>query len=62
MTLTREQARVLLHKHLTGEFPGQKWATIEALFRKELIEAQGTRLVLTARGKSYCDDHHMEMP
>lgn len=59
--MTREQKRVLLHKHLTGDFPGQKWATVEALFKQELIVADGKRIVLTDKGKQYCDRNHARM-
>jgi hypothetical protein len=62
-SLTQEQARVLLHKHLTGEFPGQRWPTVESLFKKELIarDDTGKRIVLTPAGKAWCDKHHMEV-
>ena len=59
--MTKEQKRVLIHKHLTGEFPGQKWATVEALFKQELIVECDKRIVLTEKAKVYCDAHHGEM-
>jgi hypothetical protein len=59
--MTSEQKRVLLHKQLTGEFPGQKFSTIESLLRLEMIEEQGKQIVVTAKGKEYCDEHHLEM-
>ena len=60
MKLTREQERVLLHKHLTGEFPGQKWATIQALADKGMIEL-GHDATVTPQGKAYCDAHHLHI-
>ena len=61
MKLTAEQKRVLLHKFTTGDFPGQKWSTIEALFNKKLIEQDGKRIKVSAVGKDYCDNNHLHM-
>ena len=61
MKLTKTQKRVLLHKHLTGDFPGQRWETINALFDKGMIKEDGKRIVLTEKGKSYCDSNHLSM-
>ena len=59
--LTAEQKRVLLHKHLTGDFPGQKWATVLQLIKKGMLVEQNKQLLLTPKGRAYCDEHHMEM-
>ena len=64
-TLSPCQERALLYKHTTGEFPGQFWATIEVLFKQGMIAEQdtinGKRILLTFKGKQYCDEHHMAM-
>ena len=59
--LTPEQERVLLHKHISGDFPGQKWETINALFRSGMIEETSKRISLTVAGKEYCNTHHLTM-
>jgi hypothetical protein len=66
--MSKEQERVLLHKHLTGDFPGQKWATVQALIKLGYLAVKdgelnrGTNLVVTDAGRAYCDAHHLEMP
>lgn len=60
--MTQEQKRVLLHKHLTGEFPGQKWSTIQALLKLGFLTEVGKNLVVTQDGREYCDAHHLEIP
>lgn len=59
--MTKEQKRVLLHKHITGEFPGQKWATVQALLNAGMLEEFGTKLVVTPKGKDFCNKHHLDM-
>ena len=61
MKLTPEQEKVLLHKHLTGDFPGQRWETINALFDKKMICENGKRIGLTVAGRAYCDENHMRI-
>ena len=61
MVLSREQKRVLLHKYLTGDFPGQKWETVNALFNKGLIAEDGKRIKVTPAGAEYCNNHHLMM-
>lgn len=57
-----EQARVLLHKHLTGEFPGQKFSTIQALLKNGYLEHDGKNLRVSAKGKAWADENHMKVP
>lgn len=57
-----EQARVLLHKHLTGEFPGQKFSTIQALLKSGHLEQDGKNLKVSAKGKAWADENHMKVP
>src|SRR5579864_1859330 len=59
--LSREQAKVLLHKHLTGDFPARKWSTIKSLIDGGYLEEQGKNLVVTRKGKTWADEHHMEV-
>lgn len=64
-TLTAEQERVLLWKHTSGAFPGQKWATIQALLHAGMLatveRGKITDVVVTAKGKAYCDANHARM-
>jgi hypothetical protein len=60
--MTQEQKRVLLHKHLTGDFPGQKWATVMALLSTGMLEHSGKNLVVTEKGKIFCNENHLVMP
>jgi len=59
--LSKEQSRVLLHKHLTGEFPERRWETILSLLRMGMLDEQGKNLVVSEFGRQYCDQHHLEM-
>ena len=59
--MTQEQKRVLLHKHCTGEFPGQKWATVQALLKAGMLAEVGKNLEVTAKGREFCDANHSSM-
>ena len=59
--LSKEQERVLLHKHLTGDFPGQKWSTVQVLMAKGMLQEDRKNLVVTSKGTEYCDRHHFKM-
>ena len=56
----------MLRKHTTGAFPGQKWATIQALLHAGMLETvqrgKVTDVVVTAKGRAYCDENHVKMP
>jgi hypothetical protein len=70
--MSPEQQRVLLHKHLTGDFPGQRSQTVFWLIRHGYLvrdddnpsdSASGRgRITVTQKGKDYCDLHHLTMP
>lgn len=62
LNLSSEQERVLLAKHLTGEFPGQKWSTVQWLLKHGYFAEEGKNIKVTAKGKEYCDRHHLKMP
>lgn len=59
--LSQAQAVALLHKHCTGDISGHDWATIKVLLQKGMIAEDGKNLVVTAKGKEWCDKHHMEI-
>lgn len=61
MTLTTEQKRVLLAKHLTGEFPGQKWETVKGLLNKGALAEQNKTFVVTEQGRAFCESNHLSM-
>lgn len=57
--LTQAQAVALLHKHLTGDASGHDWSTIRCLLRDGYLAEDGKNLVVTAKGKAWCDEHHI---
>lgn len=59
--LSKEQQRALLHKYLTGDFPGQKWSTVKALITKGMLLKDGKSLVVTRKGAGYCNSYHLQM-
>ena len=59
--LSKEQERVLLYKYLTGDFPGQKWSTVQVLMTKGMLLEDGKLLLITRKGADYCNSHHLEM-
>ncbi len=63
--LTATQAKQLLHKHLTGDWlvGVNRIATINSLTELGMITTtlDGKYLVLTDKGKVFCDNHHMEI-
>lgn len=61
MKLTQTQARCLLMKHLTGDFPSRRWETVKALLNKGMLEEKDGRLVVTEQGRQYCDDNHLDI-
>jgi hypothetical protein len=60
--MTKEQKRVLFHKHCTGEFPGQKWSTIVALLKAGMLLVHDGKITVSEKGKTFCDENHMVMP
>jgi hypothetical protein len=60
--LTPAQERRLLRKHLTGDFGPGDWRSIEALIDAGMIQIDGKWLLVTRKGREYCDKHHAEMP
>jgi hypothetical protein len=60
--MSPEQQRVLLHKHLTGDFPGQRATTVYWLIKHGYVAQDGKSLKVTDKGKQYCDLHHLTMP
>ena len=61
-TLSLVQERVLLYKHLTGNFPARQMATISALMRHGMLEAVDRHYVVSAKGQAYCDAYRAEIP
>jgi hypothetical protein len=60
--LSSEQERRLLRKYTIGDFGPGKWSTIQSLITEGMIAVQGKDLVVTEKGKQYCDMYHTEMP
>ena len=58
-TLSDAEAKVLLHKHATGDFGKHTWSTIKALMNKGYLAEEGKNLVVTAKGKQWADENHM---
>ena len=58
--MTETQAKRLLRFHLTGDPGGGKWETMKALLDKGYVEEQSKRLVLTSKGKAWCDENHLK--
>jgi len=62
MRLTAAQERLLLRKHLTGDFGGVKnYQSIVKLIEDGYLEEIGMNLVVTPKGRQYCDAHHMDI-
>lgn len=59
--MSPEQERVLLAKHLTGDFPGQRATTVYWLLRHGYLIRDDKRILVTDKGKQYCDLHHLTM-
>ena len=59
--LSPQQEKCLLRKHLCGEFPACRWATIARLIKLGMLAEEGKRLVVTERGREYCDAYHLEI-
>ena len=59
--LSPQQEKCLLHKHLCGDFPACRWPTIASLMKLGMVAEDGKRLVVTEKGKAYCDTYHLEM-
>lgn len=59
--LSKAQERRLHHKYCVGDFGAGKWETIQALLNQGMIAEQGKGLVVTDKGKAYCQSHHLVM-
>lgn len=61
--LTQAQAVALLRKHATGDIGGHDWRTIQVLMRDGYLglDKDGKSLLVTPKGKAWCDRHHMEV-
>lgn len=59
--LSPQQEKCLLRKHLCGEFPACRWPTIASLIKLGMLVEEGKRLIVTEKGKEYCDAHHQEI-
>lgn len=63
MRLTSAQERLLLRKHLTGDFGRVKnFESIRILLEAGYLQEAGTNLVVTQKGREYCDAHHHDIP
>ena len=59
--LSPAQERVLLRKHLTGDFGKHAWSTIQSLITAGYLADNHGRLQVTPKGRAYCDAHHLQM-
>jgi hypothetical protein len=59
--LSPQQEKCLLRKHLCGEFPACRWATVESLIKLGMLAEDGKHLIVTDNGKEYCDTYHLEI-
>ena len=61
--LTQAEAKQLLYKHLTGDFARgtNREKTIRNLIRKSMITVSkdAKHLIVTHKGKVWCDKHHL---
>jgi hypothetical protein len=53
--------RVLLQKHLIGDFGVHQWSTVKKLLDQGYIAEEGGDLVVTKKGVDYCDKFHREI-
>lgn len=58
--MTDAMARALLRKHTTGDFGEHRWAPIAKLIKLGYLAEQHPNLVVTPKGKAWCDEHHAE--
>jgi hypothetical protein len=62
MRLTQAQERLLLRKHLTGDFGVVKsFDSIRILLGAGYLQEDGCNLVVTKKGREYCDTYHHEI-
>ena len=60
--LSKPMERVLLYKHLSGEFEFHRWPTVKKLIDGGYIEENCYGwLVVTEKGKAYCDNYHIDI-
>ena len=59
--LSNEQEKALLRKHLTGDCGPHTWPTIKSLIDRGYLADVDKRLIVTVKGKQYCDEYHMNM-
>lgn len=61
--LSQTQAKQLLHKHLTGDFLSghNRELTVKELIRQGMITVSRDckHLIVTNKGKQWCDAHHL---
>jgi hypothetical protein len=62
--LTVQQAQLLLNKHVVGDFPAgaNRYASITKLTDAGYMTQVEGRLIVTDRGKKWCDRNHMNVP
>ena len=59
--LSNAQEQALLRKHLAGDCGKHTWPTIKSLIERGYMADIDKRLIVTAKGKAYCDEYHMNM-
>jgi hypothetical protein len=60
--LPKPQERQLLYKHLCGNFKAPvMWPTIRSLIARNMLTEMNGRLMVTALGRSYCNEHQKEI-
>jgi hypothetical protein len=59
--LPAAQERRLLRKHLTGDFGPGTWPTIAALIKGGYVSETQGKLIVTEKGRKYCDEHHQDI-
>lgn len=62
MKLTPVQERLLLRKHLTGDFgPVENFKSIRTLLKTGYLEERGKKLLVTKKGRAYCEMNHAQI-
>jgi ribosomal protein S19E (S16A) len=60
--LSKPQERVLLWEHISGGVSGRfQWKTYEALEKHGMLDLSGKNIVVTQKGRDYCDKYHIDI-
>ena len=58
--MTEAMAKALLRKHLIGDVGEHRWPPIAKLIKLGYLADEPPYLVVTPKGRAWCDAHHME--